>query len=776
MPRFHGKPAARARDEEPDIGALYSAIPTRIREFEVLDQGLVRKATHPFVKFCRGIHRSMPSLGKGGKFNERNAEAVSFLAWDLTAEEFAAASKFALIVSLLAGFAISLLIYFSPVANIVASIAGPMPFLVPVYIFLPFILAALYIVNYVQNYPINTAKAEQIRALTYVPEILGYMVMSMKLVPNLEKAIEFAARHGRGKIAEDLKNLLWQVQVGVYTTLSEALDALAYRWGTFSEEFKRGLMMVRASVIEDTEAKRYALLDKTMAEVLESIKSKMEQYARELSQPSTMLFYIGVLLPLILIIILPVGSSFSGAPLANPIILALIYNVAIPLVTIIFAVRLVRQRPPTYEPPVIPNNFPGLPPRGTMRLGGMNMNLAVVLAFVLIAGAGASLFLSMQGMPPRAVLKEGTPQLLNYDRSEAEILRADGKSASYFNADESSERYRELLGQSGDAEKAKKKLALERSLYFMDADHDAAPYNLVFGLLITVGIMGFIALHYPNVAKRRVQEEVMVMENEFKDSLYVLASRMGENKPVEEALKHTRTFLPKLKISDRLFGRTVDNISLLAMPLEAAVFDPHYGSLRDNPSSIIRGSMRLLVDSVQLGVNVAARTMISLSIQLSNSQKVAQNLKVLVSDITGMMKTMTMFIAPVVLGITTSLQRVVIVTLASIASSGTLETASPDVSALGAAGSSVAFSGVNLSSFINAEAISTMATPTQFIIIVAIYIIELVVIMSYFTTKIEEDNDLLVRMNLARNLPIAIIVFVLSVVVSNALIGTFTGG
>jgi hypothetical protein len=36
----------------------------------------------------------------------------------------------------------------------------------------------------------------------------------MKLVPNLEKAIGVCCNHGHGKIADDLKKLLWEVKVG----------------------------------------------------------------------------------------------------------------------------------------------------------------------------------------------------------------------------------------------------------------------------------------------------------------------------------------------------------------------------------------------------------------------------------------------------------------------------------------------------------------------------------------------------------------------------------
>ena len=62
-----------------------------------------------------------------------------------------------------------------------------------------------------------------------------------------------------------------------------------------------------------------------MDEVLLTIKEKMEAFARGLSQPTIALFYVGILLPLMLIIILPIGSAFSGMPFANPVVLFLLY-------------------------------------------------------------------------------------------------------------------------------------------------------------------------------------------------------------------------------------------------------------------------------------------------------------------------------------------------------------------------------------------------------------------------------------------------------------------
>ena len=655
--------------------------------------------------------------------------------------------------------------------------------IIPLYIFLPLLGVAGYITYYVQNYPLKKAKEEQLRALTYVPEIMGYMVMSMKLVPNLEKSIEFAAEHGRGKIAEDFRKLLWDVQLGVYNSLSEGLDALAYRWGEFSDEFKKAMMRVRASVIESTEAKRYMMLDSTMDEILESVKGKMEQYARELSQPSIMLFYIGVLLPLILIIILPVGSSFTGAPLANPVVLLLIYNILIPMVTFIFALNVIHKRPPTYDPPVIPDSYPGLPPKGKLRVGGGLMDIRLLVIGVLLVGVVGSVLLSGEGLPPKSLYSimnfdDSTPQLLPADKNAKDALEREGYDETYYDIP-NGELYLEFVGSGRSQQDAELEVIAKKNSFFAKTENDVTPYLLVFGLLITFGIAVFVYMYYNNIYKRKAQLEIISMEAEFRDSLYILASRMGENKPVEQAIKDTKEFLPQFKISEKIFGKILNNISMLAMPLEQAVFDKRYGALKDIPSNTINVSMKLLVDSVQLGVNVAARTMIALSIQLSNSQKVTNNLKVLVSDITGMMKTMSLFVAPIVLGITTSLQKIVIITLSSIAVSNIAQQSSSgnisEIVNTGALGNIDVESFTSLTSggFINPESIGQIASPAQFIIIVAIYVIELSLIMTFFTTKIEEDNNLLLKINIARYLPISLIVFVVAVIASNALIGSF---
>ena len=771
------------------IGELYGKITVSGRDFESGERKLVKEIEHPFVRFCKKLARMSPGMGKGGVFNKENQSAIEYLDWKLTPQDFTAASKIVTLISFFLAFAAGIILYVSPLQELLALFTNDATTAL-VYSFFPFLIAAMGIIYYFQSYPVSAAKKEQTKSLTYVPEIMGYMIMSIKLVPNLEKAIEFAASHGKGKIAKDFKNLIWGTQIGVYNSLSEGLDTLAYRWGKYSEEFKRALMRIRASVIENTEAKRYALLDQTMSEMLESIRNKMELYARDLSQPSTMLFYIGVLLPLLLIIILPVGSSFSGAPLANPMVLFAIYNIAIPLITIVFAYSLLQTRPPTYSPPVIPDDYPGLPPKWKIPLGGSNVDARFLAILVLVFGLVFTSVLSTQGFPPKILNAidgidiELNDQIIAPDRTKEEVLVSAARDPDYFATDyptHTGKRFNEQLSKRLSRIEDDEELELaiiavtqevksEEQLFFSKGENDVSPYKLVFGFLISFSLALYILFFLANKAKRKVQLEVQELETEFKDSLYVIASRMGENKPIEDAMKHVQEFLPDLKISRVVFAKTLDNIKLLGMPLEQAVFDKTHGSVARIPSTIIKSSMKMLIDSVQLGVNVAARTMISLSIQLQNSEKVNNTLKILVSDVTGTMKTMTLFIAPIVLGITTSLQRIVIVTISSLASSSVLDSASNSGSGVGDS-----FSSFSVSGFISPEAIAGIASPTQFILIVAIYIIELVAIMTYFTTKIEEDNDLLVKMNIAQYLPIAITMFVISMIVSNLFLAVGVG-
>ncbi len=641
-----------------------------------------------FVRFARSAAKYVKAKKEFSK--EEYSLALNFLGWDLEPREVNAAPVYGMMLSIIIILPLLLLV----AANLFLGIPIPLlgirlPFTIGLYLLLGLVMLPFIVSYYLQNYLLSAAKAEKMKSITYIPEIVNYLVMSMKLSPNLEKALEFAAEHGRGKIADDLKKLVWDTRIGVYHSIEEALDDFAYKWGAFSDEFKHALMLIRSSVIEVDEAKRNALLDKAVTETLEGIKESMNKYAADMRQPSIYLYYLGVLLPLMLIIMLPIGAMMARMPIAKAPILVLLYNVLLPLFAFFFAKNILSKKPPVYEPPVIPDNYPGLPKKGTMRIGKTAVPVIVIAFFLAVLIYFSFAYVLEPLLNPVPPVWE--------------------------------------------------KAAREAYFHFFQ----------LAGAVISIAVFASVMLYGSAADKRKAQKEVMQMEEEFQDSIYIIASRLGENRPMEEAVSYASKFLPKSKTAD-LFKATYSNIQNLGLTVEKALFDPLYGSLKNVPSDLIRGAMRIVVDSIGLGVQQAARALISLSMQLRDSQKVRESIKASLGEVTSMMKSIAFLIAPLVLGITTALQRIIISALQATA----------QTQQVGGAVSGVSLPMMSLG---DASMLSQVPSPFLFMLIMAVYVIEITVILVYFVTHVEEGrNDLALKINLARSIPIALFFFFLA--------------
>jgi hypothetical protein len=789
---------------ETSPGELYKGISANSEVFEGETKIGVEKE-HDFVIFCKKFARQYPGLGKGAVYSEQYKEAIQFLGWRLTAEEFMSAVKGMFVTGIVPSIIILIMVYFAgfylPIGDgigmgLLIDNVGESAYMLFFGLAIALFAGIGFLTYMIYSFPINAADDEKNRALSYVPEMVGYLIMSMKLVPNLEKAIEFSAKHGKGKVAEDFTRLIWDFQIGVYSSISEGLDMMALRWGKYSTELKESLMKIRASVMEPSESKRYQLLDKTMSEVLESVKEKMGDYARSLNQPSVMLFYIGVLLPLLLVIILPIGSAFSGAPMATTPVLVFIYCLMIPMFAFNFAKGVIKKRPATYEPPIIDDNFMGLPPKWGMRMNGTIIDLRLICIGIVVIGLVLSFVLSIEGLPPKSLFPKDEQgismvpfQLIPADRQLSEVYKEKGIdyyekigldlyavqfNNDFFGGGITKGVYYNILRKQGVSEKAAEQTVFKEKLEFTSsAANDTTKYIFWSGVIFALVLAFSVGLYYKNIYKRKAQEQIIQMEDEFKESMYMIASRMGENKPVESALKQARDFLPNLLVSKRIFGKTVENIELMGLPLETAVFDPVYGAMKGIPSKLLGTAMRLLVDSVSLGVEVASRTLMSLSLQMENMDKVNKSLQEMVSDVTTTMQTMALFIAPMVLGITTALQKVVIMTLASVVTSP--EASMDDI---GNAASNLGGGQFSMQSLfkVNFDTFRTFATPLEYMLIVGIYVALIVVILTYFTSKIKEDNDLVFKLNLAKGLPVAIAVYLITTIAANLAISTIMFG
>ncbi len=663
----------------------------------------------PWVSLTHRLSRSFRSLGKGSKFSEDAQQALDFLRWDVAAEEVYGIYKGILFLGIGLAVLLFLFLYLYLQDLLIPAVAGGVVALAA------FGLSFLYL-----TYPSRSADAERKLAIAYIPEIVNYLVMNMRLLPNLERAVQFAATHGRGKIAEDMRKLVWDVQIGVYNSIEEGLDDLAYRWGAYNDDFKHGLMLIRASVLEGEESKRLELLEKASSDVLEGSKEKMDVYARQLHQPTVYLYYFGILLPLMLAIVLPIASGvIKNLPISGLVPFVLIYNIFLPLVLYVMAKGILGGRPPTYVAPEIKEDFPGLPPKGTLQLGPLRLPYVPLALVAFLACLAAGYYL--------------------------DTLQVAGVQSN---------------------------LAFSDTQKAIDAiPHVTIPLSLVrlpdfklflfsiFGILIGFSLAVSIYLLGKYAARKRVQDEIRGMEAEFKDAMYVLASRLGENRPMEDALRHAIEFLPRSKVANRIFRRILDNVTQLGMTLDSAIFDRNYGAVRDVPSEVIRGGMRIMVDSVELGVNVAAMSLINLAMQIRNAQKIDEMLKRLLEDVTTMLKTMGTFIAPIVLAVVTSLQRIILTSLTgNCGEQGAGAIAQGATNAPGVTGGLGGGSGI-ASVFCNIDP-KTAVGPGEFTLVMGIYVIEVVILLTYFNAQVEDsNNELHSKVSVATALPIAVILF-----------------
>jgi len=741
-----------------NMGRLYRGIKGGDEiSFEDEEKPVIEKDSW-YVSICKKLAKQFPNF-KNKEISKTYQDALDFLGWNIRGEELNASIKAVTIFSII-GAVILLVIGYLIFGPILAEFLGSF------YIIL--ILLAVFgglaggIIYLFMQYPLFAAEQEARQALSYVPEIISYLAMSMKLTSNLERAVSFAAARGKGKLADDLKKVIWNTHIGVHNTVSEGLEVLAYKWKNYSPEFKEAIMLIKSSMIEDDEEKRAEILDKSISSVLDSIKIKMEGYARSLSQPSLILFYVGVLLPLLLIVVLPIGSVFANLPFSKGWVLVLLYDILIPGICLLFALFIIRKVPRIYKPPVISDNYPGLPKKNNMRLGKMQIDIKIVVAFILIVGIVLSVLLQVSfGNTLQNVMAE---EQFPDEYVKNPDLYFDTLAKAYLISNKGPESVNDL-------DLVAKQKKTQELLFTMQPGHDTTPYYIIYGLMLTLALCIFVYFYFSAKYKKEVQDYYVKMEDEFREVLYILSSRLAEGKPIEDALQKTKDFFPELTISQDLFAKTMDNVNLLGLPLEQAMFDPTFGSMKHNPSLQLNNSLKILADSVALGPHTASKTALSISIQIKNVNEIKLLIKKVISDISEMLATMATFIAPAVLGITVSLQKIIVLTLYSLTSSGLGEGLSNISSSTPEGLSSMDFS--KLASSFNTDAIGNIATPGTFMVIIAINVMLIVMILAYFVSLIIEDNILESKLLIAKTLPIAVVVFIISSIVAGMLVSGF---
>ena len=218
---------------------------------------------------------------------------------------------------------------------------------------LPFI-----IMQFVVSYPKTMVQYAKIHSLGDIPEVLSYLVMSLKLTPNLEQSLSFTAKESSNSLVLDLQKLLWDIHIRVHHSVTDALTDFATRWGNYSEAFKRSLHLIRSSVDEPDEAQRMMTLNKALDVGLEGTRDMMRSFADQLHQPTMIIYSIGIMIPLSIIAMLPAAGLIGLHITIFQVFF--IYDVFLPIILFFYMRQVLLHRPATFSPPRISQNHPKL--------------------------------------------------------------------------------------------------------------------------------------------------------------------------------------------------------------------------------------------------------------------------------------------------------------------------------------------------------------------------------------------------------------------------------
>lgn len=195
---------------------------------------------------------------------------------------------------------------------------------------------------YIFTYPTSLAKKIRIQASSELVLAVLYMAIGLKHIPNLESSVVFTAVNLPGPLGRDLRKLLWDLHVGKYVSVEDALYDFSVKWKFENKEFSQAIDLLRTSTLEPVN--REKTIDRAVTLILESNMERMKEYARELKNPITVIHALGIMLPVITLILFPIISVFMPDTI-KPIFLVVIYDICLPLLVFWLMNNNLEKRP-----------------------------------------------------------------------------------------------------------------------------------------------------------------------------------------------------------------------------------------------------------------------------------------------------------------------------------------------------------------------------------------------------------------------------------------------
>lgn len=558
-----------------------------------------------------------------------------------------------------------------------------------------FLFGGIGMIFPLRQYPKLLANRWRIQASNQMVLCIFYMVTYMRHTSNLEGAINFAANHLSPPLSLELKKVVWDVETEVYDSVKDSLEAYLENWRAYNMEFIEAMHLLISSLYEPSEEARISLLDKSLDVILSETFEKMMHYAQNLRSPITVMYLLGVILPILGLVILPLVVSFMGD--VKWYHLACLYNIILPGMIYYLGTNILATRPTGYGAANVEDINPEFAKLRFLdkKILGKNVRITPKFAMVTIF----ILFSLLALTPVIAGFVIDREALL----AEEDVIENSGMKILEYRTKQDDNSV--LIGPFG---------------------LGASMISLLAPLGIGLAIGSYFWIRSRKLKK--IRDTTKELDDEFASSLFQLGSRIGDGLPAEMAFGEVAYAMEGSK-SAKFFQLVATNVRRLGMGIKDAIFDKKSGAILFFPSNLITSSMQVLIQSTRKGPKVCSTALLNISRYIKEIHRVDERLKDLLAETISSMKSQINFLAPVISGVVIGITSMITNIL------GKLRLQAESVTG----GGSAAAQGANIAAV--TQLFGDSIPTYYFQMVVGIYVVQLIYILTYIVVGVEHGDD-----------------------------------
>jgi len=566
-----------------------------------------------------------------------------------------------------------------------------------------FVFAIPFGIAYIlYTYPDFRAKVNKIQTNSEAIKIITYLVLYLETNPNFEAAIDFAAKRVKGIISDDLKKISWDLKTGRFSTLREALEHYIPKWLKWNENFVRTLVLLSNISYVTSSEERKTLLRKALDFILAKNLEETKVYVEQVRGPITILFFFGLLMPSLGLIMFPMVSVFLHFSV-KPSYIIFGYLVVLPLFNYYLITRLISLRPGAFLIVDI-SKHPKLPPNNYFYFKNV---LIPIIPLSLLVFSLVSFY--------------GFMHLGNFYVEFSKYLETNPKKAEeMLKCENSIQNYRGL----------------------------AASFSITLG----VGLAAFLYFYLNSFQKVKIRKEVKDIEEDLPNLLVTSGNFLEAGYPIEKTVEKTIEEYERLGMKEKAGYKFYSLLRERMIKFGQNVYDALFGKdglINYFPSTLLEEVFRILMETARKSVRSAGTIAKTISKYLENVWQTEFRLKELLADVRGNLKMQAQYLIPIITGVVSATGIFIISLLSFLA-----DYLSKFEKSFGIT--------IGISDVINVMVgdFKRVIPMTLLQAVVGVYTVIAIILMSYMLSGIESGFDRVARdYEISENLKIGLIIY-----------------